>query len=169
MRPVRNTACAITATILATACGGGGGGGGSSETTGSTSTATGVLKDANVAGLQYRSGSRSGTTDASDEFTYEVGETVTFFIGGVTGGTADGAGITTPIDLADGDSVSSTDVVNRVRFLLFLDSDGDPDNGIQISSGVRDMTDNWNQVNFNSGECALLACVGRIQHGLSAI
>jgi hypothetical protein len=151
MYAIRDAVCALTAAGLLTACGGGGGGSGNGDSS-NTNTATGVFKDANVSGLEYRSGDRSGTTGQNGEFTYEVGESVSFTIGGVTIGTADGAKVVTPVDLGSGNRFDAPDVVNRVRFLLFLDRDDDPDNGIQISDGVRDVAENWSQVDFASDD-----------------
>ena len=108
--------------FLLIACGGGGGGGGGST---SPTTATGVFKDNNVSGVTYTSGAQSGTTGSDGSFTYEVGQLVSFNLGNVTLGSASGNSVITPIDLVAGGSSSSTEVLNLVRFLLMLDTDGD--------------------------------------------
>ncbi|MCU7845431.1 MAG: hypothetical protein KZQ93_16510 [Candidatus Thiodiazotropha sp. (ex Monitilora ramsayi)] len=131
--------------FLLAACGGGGGGG-----TAGTTTATGVFKDANVSGVTYASGAQSGTTGTDGGFTYEVGQPVSFNLGGVTIGSATGKSVITPIDLVPGGASNTPEVVNIVRFLLMLDSDGDPSNGITISSGVQTIADSWSAVDFSS-------------------
>jgi hypothetical protein len=137
----------IVASTL-TACGGGGGG--SNDT-----TATGTFKDSNTAGLSYSSGAQVGVTDSDGNFTYEVGEKVTFAIGGVTLGTTDGKPVVTPVDLVAGGSSASLEVQNIVRFLLMLDDDGDPTNGINISSAVQEIAKLWPQVDFAAADLSV--------------
>lgn len=121
------------------------------QTTESSPTiATGVFKDSNVSGLNFISGDQSGTTGTNGSFSYEVGNTVTFSIGSVTLGTAIGGSVVTPIDLITNGSIDSPQVENIIRFLLLLDSDLDWTNGIQISSAVRSLANNWPQVDFNN-------------------
>lgn len=64
---------------LLVACGGGGGGGGS--TSSSSATSVGVFLDSPVAGINYRTESQSGQTDAQGRFNFVQGETVTFSVG----------------------------------------------------------------------------------------
>jgi hypothetical protein len=122
----------------------GGGGGGSPV------TEQGVFLDSAVFGLTYTSGETTGTTDANGTFSYEPGEPVTFSIGGIILGSADGADVITPVELVPGaaDETNPT-VANIVRFLLSLDDDGDPSNGIAISTEIAeaaaDMTINFDQ------------------------
>ncbi len=129
--------------ITFTGCGGGGSSGGSGVV-----TATGVFKDSNVSGLSYVSGSQSGVTGSDGSFTYEVGQLVTFSIGGITIGTTKGKSVITPIDLVSGGNTNTAEVQNIIRFLMMLDHDGDPSNGIDISPEVRSVADTWEQVNF---------------------
>lgn len=118
--------------LLVSACGGGGGGGSASN------TQQGYFIDSAVNGLTYTSTSHSGTTDVDGGFDYEPGETVTFSIGGITIGSAVGATTLTPISLVtDAVDESHPTVVNITRFLLTLDEDSNPDNGITISESVR--------------------------------
>ncbi len=127
-----------------------GGGGGSSTSGGVTAaaTATGQFKDSNTAGLSYVSGAQSGVTSIDGSFIYEVGNTVAFSVGGVTIGTSNGKSIITPLDLVPGSSTSTVEVQNIVRFLVMLDNDGDPSNGINISSSVQTMAESWPQIDF---------------------
>ena len=132
---------------LLSACGGGGGGGG-----GEPAIETGIFKDSNVAGMSFVSGSQSGVTGADGSFTYERGQDVTFSLGGVIIGTATGAGVVTPVDLVNNGTPSSNEVRNIVRFLIMLDSDGDPDNGITISAAVQSVADTWTPIDFATAD-----------------
>jgi len=142
-----------TMTIVLSACGGDGYGGGGSNSPTYTppppQVASGVFKDANVEGLDFSSGGQSGETGADGGFTYEVGEPVTFSVGGVVLGTTDGAPVITPVELVAGGTTATRAVQNIVRFLLMLDADGDPSNGVQISEAVRTRADSWTQIDFD--------------------
>lgn len=127
-----------SAVAILSACGGGGGSGSSGT---STPAQTGTLTDSAVAGVQYTtSGGYSGTTDAQGHFKYNPGETVTFKLGSLTLGTvtATGTGATiTPIELATASGTADADKVSNLLVLLqSLDSDGNADNGITISSAA---------------------------------
>jgi hypothetical protein len=113
---------------------------------------SGQFKDANVSGLAYSTPNQSGETDALGTFQYQAGETVEFSIGGVIIGSAPGDTIVTPIDLVPGGTADTTEVRNIVRFLLMLDQDEDPANGIAISQAVRDVAANWTQVDFSTND-----------------
>lgn len=129
------------------ACGGGGGSGSSTPV-----TATGVFKDSNVSGMNYTSGSQEGTTGTDGSFTYEVGQPITFSVGGVTVGSATGDSVVTPVDLVPGGDSTTLEVLNLVRFLLMLDTDGDPSNGISISAALQTIADTWAQVDFTTAD-----------------
>ena len=112
---------------------------------------TGVLH-ANIQGVAYRTASRSGKTDASGNFKYLSGETVTFAVGGIELGSATGAanislftlaGMTPPtselglrreLDRMRYTATPLSNATNRAWLLLALDGDGDPANGIDVSS-----------------------------------
>jgi len=131
----------LTAGLVA--CGGGGGG-----ESGPT-FATGRFIDSVVEGLGYTtSAGQTGITDANGRFSYQVGSTVTFTLGGVTIGTASGQNIVTPVTLAGSGSATGTQATNITRFLMMLDTDGDPANGITISSAVRTAASSWMGINF---------------------
>ncbi len=108
------TSIAVVSLLGLAACGGGGGSGGS------VTTASGVFKDSNVSGMSYTSGGQIGTTGTDGSFTYEVGQAVTFSIGGVTIGSTTGQSVVTPVDLIPDGSSSTLQVLNIVRFLLML-------------------------------------------------
>ncbi len=118
----------VTATLAA--CGGG---------SSSPSNANGVFLDSAVDGLGYASGPLNGLTDPDGSFVYEAGNTIQFSIGDIVLGEVTGGPVITPIDLVPGSNAQTPQVVNIVRFLLTLDSDGDPGNGITISADVRSL------------------------------
>jgi hypothetical protein len=98
---------------------------------------TGVFIDSAVEGLHYVTATQSGTTNSSGEYNYIPGETVTFSIGGIVLGTTPASGVVTPLSIVPNAlSADNVQVNNIVRFLLSLDIDGDPSNGISISSDV---------------------------------
>ncbi|MCC6208955.1 MAG: hypothetical protein IT488_12505 [Gammaproteobacteria bacterium] len=126
---------------------------------GTTTTATGVLKDANVSGLSYRSGQEEGETGPDGSFVYEVGNDVTFSIGDLVIGAAPGQSVITPLDFVQTGGVDSTEVQNIVRFLLWLDEDAIPENGIEITAGLREHAEAtpsiWKPISFNVNETNL--------------
>ena len=100
---------------------------------------TGFFVDSPVEGLQYRSITWSGITDSLGSFLYHDTEEMTFFIGGVVLGSTTAKGIITPDDLYSSSQPNfSTEAINISRFLLSLDEDLNPDNGIKIPQGVTD-------------------------------
>ncbi|HVN70939.1 MAG TPA: PKD domain-containing protein [Desulfomonilia bacterium] len=78
-------------------------------------------------------------TDSQGGFFYQDGEDVTFYIGSVVLGQSSAKGIVTPVDLGGGTQTNfNTNVINISRFLISLDEDGNPNNGITIPQSVRD-------------------------------
>jgi hypothetical protein len=112
---------------------------------------TGVFRGATVIGLGFVSGSHSGLTDNSGAFTYEVGQGVTFSVGAVSIGAVPTAkALVTPVDLVARGTGNSNHVLNIVRFLMMLDQDGNPNNGIQVSAAVTAAAASWAPVNFDT-------------------
>jgi len=112
--------------------------GGGAATPAAPTTSQGKFIDAAVQGITYTSGGTTGLTGADGSFTYENGQSVTFSIGGITIGTASGNAIVTPVQLVSGAVNQTNDVVtNIVQFLLTIDDDHDPSNGIQITPAIR--------------------------------
>ena len=112
---------------------------------------TGVFRDSTVSGLGFRSGSQTGVTDATGAYSYEVGQSITFFVGDLTLGTvAVPKALISPTDLVPGGTGSTLAVINLARFLMMLDGDGDPSNGIQISPAVTTAAANWPAVDFTT-------------------
>lgn len=147
----------LSVAVMLTACGGGGGG------SSTTSTATGYFKDSNTQGVRYVSGSQSGVTGADGSFTYEVGNSVSFSVGAVSlGSVATGKSVVTPVDLVASGSTTNQAVQNLTRFLMMLDSDGNPANGITISPALQTAAAGWSAVNFNQTETTFNSAVATI-------
>ncbi|MEB8432879.1 hypothetical protein OO007_11615 [Cocleimonas sp. KMM 6892] len=128
-----------------TACGGGG-------SSSSVVKKNGVFKDSNVSGLSYVSGGQDGVTDASGGFIYEDGEDVAFSIGAVALGSGTGKAVMTPVDLVANGTLASAEVINKVRFLMMLDKDNTPSNGIEISKKVQAKAESWAAVDFAAAD-----------------
>lgn len=141
-KTIRLFACASLLTMI-TACGGGGGG------TVSTTPAAlptppigpaplvGVFLDGPVAGISYRTATRSGLTSASGEFSYLPGESIVFSVGAIELPEVKAAAQVTPLDIARTSDVNHPLVTNILVFLQSLDSDADPSNGLQITATAR--------------------------------
>ncbi len=113
---------------------------------------SGRFLDSAVANLDYRTPTVSGITDDGGVFTYREGEMVTFSLGNVVLGSTPGKSIITPVNLVPDGNSGTPAVQNIARFLLALDMDDDPGNGITISSDVRKAANNWPSVDFGSDD-----------------
>ncbi|WP_052771986.1 hypothetical protein [Vibrio mexicanus] len=110
----------------------------SSSTTATTGSESGVFVDAAVANVNYRTETVSGVTDSEGKYTYNLGETVTFSIGSIEFPPVPASGVVTPLDLAGTNDTEDDQVINIIRLLQTLDTDGDPSNGITISDDAKD-------------------------------
>ena len=128
--------------LLVSACGGGG------SSSPKVKILNGIFKDSKVAGLSYISGKQKGITDKNGGFKYEEGNTVAFSVGAVPLGSGEGKPVMTPIDLSTNGKLNSTEVSNKVRFLMMLDKDNNVNNGIEISSKVLAKAETWQAINF---------------------
>ncbi|MEM7098694.1 MAG: hypothetical protein AAF541_10590 [Pseudomonadota bacterium] len=147
-------------------------GGGSSSSSSANQTLTGVFIDSPVAGVSYNTASRSGVTDNNGTFEYEAGEQVTFNLGSVELGSVPGANEVTLFDLA-GMTEIPTDyasfseamwiteennvgplnrVTNLAMLLQSLDADANPENGIEIPSGIDGFMDSTINLDENYWE-----------------
>src|SRR5690554_3046114 len=143
--PFRKSALILATSLAVAACGGGGGGsnkgndpipGGGGGGGGNDPTVqTGIFVDSPVAGISYKTETRSGVTNAFGEYDYVPGEEVTFFIGGLEFPPVKASGIVTPADIANGNTTLQT---NILQILQTLDADGDPSNGITIRKDAAD-------------------------------
>lgn len=111
----------ITAISFLSACGSG------SSSNGSD-VKTGQFKDSAVKGLTYETLTQNGTTDEKGTFKYKAGETVTFKIGAMEIGSAEGADILYPTDITD----DKGKAIKIAQVLQTLDKDKNPDKGIDI-------------------------------------
>ena len=117
----------LATSLVLAACGGGGGGGGGESTPavdGPSQSLKGVFIDSRVAGLAYKTGSKSGVTNNLGEFEYNEGESVTFTLFGNDFDAVPGASVITPFDLIGKDRNPDL-AINIVRLLLTVDTDGD--------------------------------------------
>jgi hypothetical protein len=97
----------------------------------------GQFIDSPVKGLQFRSGQKSGNTNASGVFTFESGQPVEFYVGDIVLGSADPAKKLSPLILAGGSDVIDPTTTNIARFLQTIDNDANPANGINVTGAVR--------------------------------
>ncbi len=127
--------------LVLAACGGGssGAGGGAAPQGGAgptvvTGSNTGILTDAAIQGVSYRTSSGvTGITGANGAYQFNPGDTVVFTLGGLTLGSVTATGIITPIDLAGGDAIR---LQNLLVLVQSLDADGNPGNGIAIPAAA---------------------------------
>ena len=107
------------------ACGGGGG-----NSSSNSDVKTGQFKDSVVKGLGYSTVTQNGITDENGTFKYQLNEIVTFKIGEMEIGSAQGADILYPTHIVE----TEADAVKIAQVLQTLDKDGDADNeGIDIT------------------------------------
>jgi hypothetical protein len=124
----------------------------SKSNTSSKKISNGYFVDSPVGGARFVSGNQSGKTGTDGSFTYEEGEPITFYVGGLKLGSASsGAKFITPIDLVSGGSILNDNVINITAFLLSLDENNIYSDGIKISSAIQAVATNWSesQINFN--------------------
>lgn len=105
-------------------------------------TYTGVFIDSAVEGLTYKTATQDGTTNDKGEFIYQLGEMVTFSIGGISFPPVAVKAELTPFDIFSTQDLSHQGVVNMLRLLQSLDEDGMPENGIKIIELAHTLTEN---------------------------
>ncbi len=93
-------------------------------------------------GLKYQTATQSGTTNAMGEFIYQLGEKVTFSIGGITFPEVDVKAIITPLDIFKTENLEHSGVINMLRLLQTLDVDGNAENGIELSALIHTLAAN---------------------------
>ncbi len=95
-------------------------------------TNQGTLFDSPVTGVAFRTSSGvTGVTNAQGRYRFNVGDNVTFSLGGLTLGTVPAHVLTTPLTLASGNANRLT---NLLVLLQSLDADGVPANGLNITA-----------------------------------
>ncbi|GBC60314.1 hypothetical protein DENIS_1265 [Desulfonema ishimotonii] len=99
----------------------------------------GQFLDGPVEGLAYKTPTQAGLTDENGRFLYMEGETITFSLGGIVLGQGLAVPLMTPLDLTEGAcDETHPEVINICRFLLTIDDDNEPDDGIFIAEAVRE-------------------------------
>ena len=112
----------------------GGCGGGSSSSPTALTTSTEKFLDSAVSGMDYNcSSGNSGTTNASGEFTCDIGDSVSFSIAGISLGTVDANATITPLDLFPANEEAG---INLAQLLQTLDSDANASNGIVLDANL---------------------------------
>lgn len=130
----------VTASVaLMVACGGGNG---NPSTT--ANPLTGFFIDSAVQGLTYTTATQSGTTLADGSFKYLAGESVTFKLYGQTISSPLGYAFLTPFDSSDF-SLNPNYSINIVRFLMALDADNNPNNGITLPDYSQNINIDFNK------------------------
>ncbi len=98
----------------------------------------GVFIDSPVEGLEYRTETRHGYTDADGGFYYKPGETVLFSVGGLRFSEVEAQPTVTPLDIVGTENIEDPEVVNILRLLQSIDVDQNPANGITIPESARE-------------------------------
>lgn len=118
---------------------------------------TGTFIDSAVSGLDYQgTDTAASTTDDQGQFQYRQGETISFSIGDLPLGSANGAEVLTPLSITEG-AASATDqrVTNKLILLQSLDADGQLNNGIQLTDAIRDeVSQRAAQIDFDQSPSA---------------
>ncbi|MEO7421992.1 MAG: CocE/NonD family hydrolase [Ornithinibacter sp.] len=109
-----------------------------------------------IAGLRYETPTGAGTTNDRGEFRYRTGESVTFFIGGLVLGSAEGAkrvNLAQLVPRVDGkiERLHDPIVTNLARLVQTLDQEGNPGSGVTISPLVHDLV-GPTVLNFNQAD-----------------
>ncbi len=103
-----------------------------------------------VANINYKTQTQQGVTNSQGHFHYKAGETVVFSFGDIILPTINAAPIVSPRDFGyhvgrtatvndekiDVRDITDTTATNITRWLVTLDSDGMPDNGIQLDKAA---------------------------------
>ncbi len=112
----------------------------------------GFFRGGNVAGLEFTSAEQSGVTDSSGAYTCRTGSTVTFAVGSVSLGETECGSLAHAAAMTASGSPTDPAALNITRFLMLLDQDDDPGNGIFISESLRSLADSWTQIDFSASD-----------------
>lgn len=132
---------------------------------------TGTFIDSAVSGLDYQgTDTAASTTDDQGQFQYRQGETISFSIGDLPLGSANGAEVLTPLSITEG-AASATDqrVTNKLILLQSLDADGQLNNGIQLTDAIRDeVSQRAAQIDFDQSPSAFRTSLEPLLEALEA-
>lgn len=125
---------------------------------------SGQFVDSPVEGLEYQTASLSGKTNQYGQFQYLPGETVVFYIGNIRFPVVQAGNEITPLSVFSVNNLDDVGVVNMLRLLQTLDQDGNPNNGISISTQAIDASAgldvNFTAPNFDAQVASLVANSG---------
>lgn len=124
-------------------------GGGDSSIPDTSGANTGIFVDSPVSNIGYKTETLEGVTNSLGEYEYNDGETVTFFIGDLVFPSVLATDIVSPLNIVQTLDTSDPTVINMIRLLQTLDTDGNPDNGITISDTAKSTA---TQVDFTLSE-----------------
>lgn len=126
---------------------GGCGGGGGEDEAAEQPYSTGVLRDSPIAGIYYETDGKSGVTDSQGRFSYHPGDKVAFFIGRLKLGEfypPRSDAMLTIASLVPEDATARADrLAGMARFLLTLDEDDNPANGISVPEQLDRLGLSW--------------------------
>jgi YD repeat-containing protein len=154
----------------------------------------GCLVGPAASGVAYATPTHRGVTGARGDFQYEKGETVRFMIGDTLLGEVEGLAQVTPFDLASSAALTGPNInwalqeendpfhaaINIAVLLQSLDYDGDPGNGVEITTAVAsllqrislDVSQHWETFQYEPRLLRLMGKANRQQrfsvaHGVS--
>ncbi len=110
---------------------------------GSVVAYTGRFVDSPVSGMLYGCDEGlSGSTGFNGSFHYATEDCViSFSVGSIVLGSAPAGSLVTPLDFVpNAEDETHPQIINRVRFLMTLDEDNEPENGIRINNRVHSIT-----------------------------
>ncbi|MBI5258421.1 MAG: carboxylesterase family protein [Burkholderiales bacterium] len=131
---------------------------------------TGNFVGSAVSGLDYRTNTLSGTTDAAGAYSYLDKETVSFSIGNLALGSATAAEKLNAQTITAGAATAADQAVNNKLILLqTLDADGDLNNGIQITPEIRSIVSaRAASINFSQSTTAFRTSLTELLTALNA-
>lgn len=144
-------------------------GGSSSDSDPTPVTRAGVFGSTPVSGLHYGDGDTApGITDEHGYFNYSSNQSITFSIGDLELGGAEGADTITTLSLTNGaTSAHDPRVTNKLILLQTLDADGDLNNGIQITETIqREVSANAGTLDFDQPVAAFSAALQTVMTNL---
>ena len=95
---------------------------------------TGTLIDSPVSAMPYQIGSDPQKyTNFQGQFSYEEGDLIRFYIGNYALPAVAAQRVITPLNLMGSDDINNRKVINLAFLLQALDSDQNPENGIEIT------------------------------------
>jgi hypothetical protein len=90
-----------------------------------------------VQGLEFSTATKSGLTEEYGIFDCELGNTMTFHVGGIELGGGAAGPFMNPIEITSATDIFEYEPTNIACFLQTIDDDGNPPNGIVITEAVR--------------------------------